>query len=73
MQDTASEAQSTVEIPAVAAAVESEHGWAIPGDPDTFVQEGADLRRTDESADASRTRPPASVAYFTGLEWTTNS
>jgi hypothetical protein len=37
------------------------------------VQEGVDRRRTDKSADASSTRAPASAAYFTGLEWTTNS
>jgi signal peptidase I len=47
--------------------------WAVPGDADTFVQEGVDWRRTDENADASSTRAPASDAYFTGLEWTTNS
>lgn len=67
-EDTGS--QATVEIPAVEAAIGHEHGWAIPDDPDTFVQEGVDRRRTDENADASGARPPASQAYFAGLEWT---
>ncbi len=62
-------------------------GWAVPFDADTFVQEGVDRRRTDGSVDASRWRrtdadvdagqapvaASASAAYFTGLEWTTNS
>ncbi len=73
VQDTAFAAQPTAEIPAVDAAVEHESGWAVPDDPDTFVQEGVDRRRTDENADASGMRPPASAAYFAGLEWTTNS
>ncbi len=73
VEDAGSEAQPTVEIPAVDAAVEYESGWAVPDDPDTFVQEGVDRRRTDENADASGMRAPADVAYFAGLEWTTNS
>ena len=46
---------------------------AIPADPDTFVLEGVDRRRTDENDDASAARAPASATYFIGLEWTTNS
>jgi len=46
---------------------------AVPGDPDTFVLEGVDRRRTDENGDASAARAPASATYFTGLEWTANS
>jgi signal peptidase I len=46
---------------------------AVPEDPDTFVLEGVDRRRTDENGDASAARAPASATYFTGLEWTTNS
>ncbi|MGD0452592.1 MAG: signal peptidase I [Solirubrobacteraceae bacterium] len=60
-------------------------GWAVPHDADTFVHEGVDRRRTDDDVDASRWRgtdedvdavrapATASAAYFTGLEWTTNS
>jgi hypothetical protein len=70
---TESVAPPVVESPGADAAVENEQGWAVPGDADTFVQEGVDWRRTDENADASSTRAPASDAYFTGLEWTTNS
>jgi signal peptidase I len=46
---------------------------AIPADPDTFVLEGVDRRRTDENDDASSERAPASATDFIGLEWTTNS
>jgi signal peptidase I len=53
----------------------------VPENPETFVQEGVDWRRTDEPGDTSMlaradaSQPPATpeIAYFTGLEWTTNS
>jgi signal peptidase I len=70
---TGSYAEPAAETPVLDAAAESEQRWAVPVDQDTFVQEGVDRRRTDKSADASSTRAPASAAYFTGLEWTTNS
>jgi hypothetical protein len=67
------EATEELVAPAWTDAAESEQRWAVPVDPDTFVQEGVDRRRTDENADASAMREPASAAYFTGLEWTANS
>jgi hypothetical protein len=56
-------------------------GWAVPENPETFVREGVDWRRTDEPGDtsmlargdASQAPSAPEIAYFTGLEWTTNS
>jgi signal peptidase I len=59
--------------------------WTVPEDQETFVQEGVDWRRTDETSerslverskeptDAKPAPAPTEIAYFTGLEWTTNS